>query len=422
MDFKTKLQNLFIEYVKINTRSDYQFKDKTPTTPGQEVLAHKIVAKLQEIGLDEAYYNEKTGFVIGKLYANTPAVSGIGFIAHLDTADFNAQGVNPQVHPNYDGEKLVLNQAKKIVLDPNEFPDLKKLKGQTLITTDGTSLLGTDDKAGIVAAIGALAHLKQHPEIKHGEIDIGFGPDEEIGLGGKRFDPKDFNVEFAYTLDNGQPGELQYETFNASSAHVEIEGTSVHPGNAYGLLVNAGLIANQFISALPKDQVPEKTQAKEGFILVNNASFSVGHAEIDLIIRDFDWEKFLQKEAFVKELAAKLNREQDHPRILVTLRRQYENIANSVIDHPYVVNLALDAYRNLGLTPKVTPFRGGTDGNFITAKGIPTPNLFNGGGNYHGQYEYITSEQMVLTAQTIVEITKEHVRQTLTTRDERPLA
>lgn len=420
---KKYLEELFIEYAKVNTRSNATRKEFVPTTPGQKVLAQKIVAELKRIGVSDAYYNEASGFAIGHLAGNIsdPAVTGIGFIAHLDTADYPAEDICPKVHPNYDGKPIVLNEAENIILDPKQFPDLKQLVGQTLITSDGTTLLGTDDKAGIVSAIGALKYFIDNPEIEHGDIYVGFGPDEEIGLGGKRFCADDFKVEFAYTLDNGQAGELQYETFNASQAVVEIKGTSVHPGNAYHTLVNAVLIAQSILKELPKDEVPEKTKDREGFILVTKANLKIDKATLELIIRDFDKAKFKQKEELIKNIVSKCNANLDHPRIKVTFEQQYENIANTITKHPYVVNLALAAYKKLGLTPKVIAFRGGTDGNFITQKGIPTPNLFNGGGNYHGRYEYVTSEQLLLTANTIKTIVKEHVAQSLHGRDERAL-
>ncbi len=420
---KKYLEELFIEYAKVNTRSDAIKKQSIPTTPGQRVLAQRIIAKLKQIGVDDAYYNESSGFAIGYLASNSSNkdITGIGFIAHLDTADYPAENVCPKVHANYTGKPLILNSSKNIVLDPEEFPELKKLVGQTLITSDGTTLLGTDDKAGIVAILGALKYFKENPEIEHGDIYVGFGPDEEIGLGGKRFCVADFNVEFAYTLDNGQVGELQYETFNASQATIEIEGTAVHPGNAYKTLVNAILIARDILNKLPKDEVPEKTKDRAGFILVTKADLQIDRATLQLIIRDFDQAKFKQKEELIKKIVAQCNAKLDRPRIKVIFEQQYENIANTITKHPYIVNLALVAYKRLGLTPKIVPFRGGTDGNFITQKGIPTPNLFNGGGNYHGRYEYVTSEQLLLTANTVTTIVKEHVRQTKCGRDERAL-
>lgn len=414
------LEDLFVKLAKENTRSDYAHHDQVPSTPNQKKMALELVDLLKSFGLP-AYYNEKSGFAIGKLASNCgdPKVTPFGIVAHVDTAEFSAENVQPQVHKNYQGNKLTLSPG--IDLDPEEFPALKELKGQTLITTDGTTLLGVDDKAGITGLIGAIKYLVEHPDVKHGDIFVGFGPDEEIGLGGTRFDPADFpGAEFAYTLDNGQVGELQYETFNATEAHVHIKGTLVHPGNAYGLMVNATTLLNEFLSAFPQDEVPEKSKDKQGFFMMIESSSEVDHADAEFIIRDFDWDKFTAKEQFVKDLVAKLNKKYGK-RFTLTMRRQYENIANSVRKFPYVVNLAEAAYKNIGLTPRPLPFRGGTDGNFISQKGIPTPNLFNGGGNYHGRYEYVTVQQLDKLAETLVAIAQEHVRQSQEGRDNSPL-
>lgn len=415
-------QNKFIHYAKKNTRSFFEHHDQIPSSPGQVVLAKELVQELKDMGLD-AYYNDKTAFAIGKLAKNTiDEVTPIGFFAHVDTADFNAENIKPQVHSDYDGEKVYLDKDEGIVLDPAEFPDLLNLKGQTLITSDGHTLLGVDDKAGIVGALSMLRYLVEHPDVKHGDVYIAFGPDEEIGCGGKYFDPHDFpGVEFAYTLDNGRPGDFSYDTFNASEATIHIKGTVVHPGEAYGLMVNATTLMNEFLSALPQDEVPEKSRNHEGFFLVTDATSTVDHADISMIIRDFEWDKFIAKENLIKEIVQKLNEKYGSDRFTVKIRRQYENIYNGLKDKPYIVNLALDAYRKCGLTPHVQSFRGGTDGNFITPKGIPTPNLFNGGGNYHGRYEYVTVEQIDKLAEVLTMIITEHLRQSREGRDERPL-
>lgn len=415
-------QDKFVQYAKQNTRSFFEHHNHIPSSLGQVTLAKELVEELIEIGLT-AYYNEKTGFAIGKLAKNVDEkVSSIGFFAHVDTADFNAENINPQIHYNYDGKKIYLDKTENIILDPDEFPDLLNLKGQTLITSDGHTLLGVDDKAGIVGALAMLRYLVEHPEVKHGDIYVAFGPDEEIGCGGQYFDPKDFpGVEFAYTLDNGRPGDFSYDTFNASQADIHIKGTVVHPGEAYGLMVNATTLLNEFLSALPKDEVPEKSRNHEGFFLVTDTSSTVDHADISMIIRDFDWDKFVAKENLIKDNVKKLNEKYGEGRFSLNLRRQYENIYNGLKDKPYIVNLALDAYRKCGLTPNIQSFRGGTDGNFITPKGIPTPNLFNGGGNYHGRYEYVTVEQIDKLAEVLAMIASEHLRQSLEGRNESPL-
>ena len=415
-------QDRFIHYAQENTRSYYEHHDQISSSAGQAKMAKELVTELKELGLD-AHYNAKTAFAIGKLNKNTSKeVTPIGFFAHVDTADFNAENIQPQIHPNYDGKKIILDQKDNIVLDPDEFPDLKNLKGATLITSNGHTLLGVDDKAGIAGTLAMLRYLQEHPEVKHGDVYIAFGPDEEIGCGGKYFDPQDFpGVEFAYTLDNGRPGDFEYETFNASETNIHIKGTVVHPGEAYGLMVNATTLMNDFLSHMPQDEVPEKSRGHNGFFLVTSASSTVDHADISMIIRDFDWDKFTQKEQFIRNLTKEMNQKYGANRFKATIRRQYENIYNGLKDKPYIVNLALDAYQKAGLKPNILPFRGGTDGNFITPKGIPTPNLFNGGGNYHGRYEYVAVEQIDKLAEVLTNIITEHLKQTINGRDERPL-
>ncbi len=412
------LEKTFIHYAKQNTRSYEENHDQVPSSPNQVKMGKELSEQLKEIGL-EAYYNEETGFAIGHLKKNVvDQVTPIGFFSHIDTADFNAENIRPQVHRNYDGKRVVLDEKEGIYLDPKEFPALATCKGETLITSDGHTLLGTDDKAGIVGILGMLKYLTEHPEVEHGDVYIGFGPDEEIGYGGQRFDPKDFpGVELAYTLENGRPGDFEYETFNATEVQIHIRGTVVHPGEAYGLMVNATTLMNEFLNGLPKDQVPENSKGHDGYFMVVNTSSNVDHADISLIIRDFDWDKFTQKEQLVRDLVEELNKKYGNDRFKLKMRRQYENIYNVIRNKPYVVNLALDAYRKLGIKPNIQTFRGGTDGNFITQKGIPTPNLFNGGGNYHGRYEYATVEQIDKLAEVLTTIVEEHLSQTRYGRD-----
>lgn len=416
------IKKTFIHYAKENTRSDPNNSDQIPSSPNQIKMAKELTKQLKEIGLD-AYFNDKSCFAIGHLTSNvSDKVTPIGFFSHMDTADFNAVNIQPHVHKNYDGGRVALDKEAGIFLDPKEFPALKSCQGETLITSDGHTLLGVDDKAGIVGILGMLKYLVAHPKVEHGDIYVGFGPDEEIGYGGKRFDPKDFpNVELAYTLENGRPGDFEYETFNATLAKIHIHGTVVHPGEAYGLMVNATTLMNKFLDQMPADEVPEKSKGHDGYYMVVNSSSCVDHADIDIIIRDFDWDKYLAKEQFIKDLVAKLNKKYGADRFKLTLRREYENIYNVIKDHPYVVNLALDAYKKAGIKPNVKTFRGGTDGNFITQKGIPTPNLFNGGGNYHGRYEYVTVEQIDKLSKVLTTICKEHLYQTRHGRDNTPL-
>ncbi|MGF2385642.1 peptidase T [Lentilactobacillus otakiensis] len=420
-DFDSALiESLFIKYAKVNTRSDAN-SHTVPTTVGQVKLAKMVEKDLLELGIQDAKYEPENSYVLGTLPSNSDKdLSSIGFIAHLDTADFNAENIQPQVHPDYDGGDIVLNAEKKIVLSPKEFPLLKKYVGQRVITTDGTTLLGADDKAGVAAIFGALKYFLTHPEVEHGEIKVAFGPDEEIGRGAKRFPAKEFGTEFAYTLDNGQPGQIEAETFNASEAKIDIKGTAVHPGDAYGLMVNAVTLANEIVSSLPKDEVPEKSRDHQGFILVTDMGATVAEAHINLIVREFDTQKYQRNLELLREIVDQINDRFEAPRVTLKINEQYQNIGDTVKKHPYIVNLALNIYDRLGIKPNITPFRGGTDGNAITAKGIPTPNLFNGGDNFHGPYEYVSTEAMAKTAQVVAEIVQEHVRE-FGHRDETPV-
>ncbi|MCT3556477.1 peptidase T [Lentilactobacillus buchneri] len=420
-DYDSKLiEELFIKYAKVNTRSDAN-SHTVPTTVGQVKLAKMVEKDLHDLGIADAKYEPENSYVIGSLPSNSDKdLSAIGFIAHLDTADYNAENIQPQVHPNHDGGEIVLNAEKQMVLSPKEFPLLKHYVGQRVITTDGTTLLGADDKAGVAAIFGALKYFLTHPDVEHGDVKVAFGPDEEIGRGAKRFPAKEFGTEFAYTLDNGQPGQIEAETFNASEAKIDIRGAAVHPGDAYGLMVNAVTLANEIMSALPKDEVPEKSRDHQGFILVTDMTATVGEAHLNLIIREFDTQKYRRNLALLHQIVDRINDQYDSPRVSLKINEQYQNIGDTVKQHPYIVNLALNVYHQLGITPSITPFRGGTDGNAITAKGIPTPNLFNGGDNFHGPYEYVSTEAMTKTAQVVSEIVQEHVRE-YGHRDESPV-
>ncbi|MFT8824082.1 MAG: peptidase T [Liquorilactobacillus mali] len=398
-----------MEYAKVNTRSDEESK-KIPTTSGQVKLAKIIVNDLKRIGVANIVYDQNDGYVVASLSANIKEnIDTIGFIAHLDTANFKSENIKPIVHRNYDGNDVVLNAGKKITMSLDEFPNLKNYTGQTLITSDGTTLLGVDDKAGIIEIITAFKYLIAHPDIKHGEIFAAFGPDEEIGYGAKRFDIRKFKASFAYTLDNGLPGQIEDETFNAAQAKIRVKGTSVHPGDAFGTMINATTIANKIITALPENEVPEKSKGRDGFFLVTESNTTVSEAYLNIIIRDFDDKKFLMKKVLLKDIVDKINQKFDYERVTLEMQDQYHNIKTDINKTPYIIDLVKRAYTKLGLKTTVHPFRGGTDGNAITEKGIPTPNLFNGGENFHGQYEFITVEAMKLTANMVVEIIKEHV-------------
>lgn len=406
-DFDTNyITQRFISYAKMNTRSDEKSKS-IPSTPGQVLLLQELARELKRLGLSDVSYSAKDAYTVGKIPGNTSKnVSAIGFVAHVDTADFNAVNIQPQVHAHYAGQDIKLGHG--YVLSPRQFPSLKRVSGQTVITASGDTLLGADDKAGIAGLLGMAKYLRDHPQVKHGDLWLAFGPDEEIGKGAARFDVHRFPVEFAYTLDNGQPGDIAYETFNACAATVTFQGTVVHPGEAYGLMVNAVLMAQDFLDGLPRDFVPEKSKDYQGYILVLKNQGNVDHAEIQLIIRDFDDADFQQKKQLVRDLVAKLQHKYGSSRVSLKMQDQYHSPAAMIKREPYVVNLVHHAYEKLGLPVHHIPFRGGTDGDFISEKGIPTPNLFNGGANFHGRYEYVTVEKMVKLAQTLVMIAKLH--------------
>lgn len=412
------IKNKFIQYAKMNTRSD-ENSSAIPTTKGQVKLLKELVSELKKLGLVEVSYSEKDAYTVGKIAANIKEeLAPIGFVAHVDTADFNADNIQPQIFENYDGQDIELGHG--YTLSATEFPSLKKVIGQTLITASGNTLLGADDKAGIAGLLGMAKYLEDNPEIKHGDIWLAFGPDEEIGQGAKRFDVSRFPVEFSYTLDNGNPGDIAYETFNAAAAKIKIKGTVVHPGEAYHLMVNATLIANEFINQLPTNFVPEESRDYQGFILILRNDGNVDHAEIDLIIRDFDTDSFLKHKKLIENTVKSLNQKYGEGRVSLKMYDQYISPGDTIKKHPYVVNLVHHAYQKMNLPINHVPFRGGTDGNFITQKGIPTPNLFNGGANFHGRYEYVTVENMLLLAKTLTAIVTEHVKLD-NKRDETPL-
>ncbi|WP_281830198.1 MULTISPECIES: peptidase T [Lactobacillus] len=418
-DYDAKyIEEKFIQYAKMNTRSNENSK-AVPTTPGQVVLLKELANEIKKLGLTDVSYSDKDAYVVGKIPANSDKkVAAIGFVAHVDTADFNAENIQPQIHENYDGKDINLGHV--VTLSAKEFPSLKKVIGQTLITASGDTLLGADDKAGIAGLLGMAKYLHENPAVKHGDIWLAFGPDEEIGMGAARFDVSRFPVEFAYTLDNGNPGDIAYETFNAAAAKITFRGTVVHPGEAYGLMVNAALMANEFMDGLPQDFVPEKSKDYQGYILVLNNNGNVDHAEINLIIRDFDTDHYLKMKKLVKDLAEKLNEKYGANRVNLEMHDQYRSPGDLIKNNPYVVNLVHHAYAKMGLPVHHLPFRGGTDGDFISEKGIPTPNLFNGGANFHGRYEYVTVENMLLLAKTLTAIATTHLEMD-DNRDETPL-
>jgi len=399
------LKDRFLRYVKFETRSDEK-SETIPSTPTQLEFAKILAKELEEIGMENVYVNDAC-FVNATLPGNVDKdVPVIGFIAHMDTADFNATNVNPKIVENYDGEDIVLNEAKDIVLSVEEFPNLKNYVGKTVITTDGTTLLGADDKAGIVEIVEAMKYLIEHPEIKHGTVKVAFGPDEEIGRGADNFNVEEFGADFAYTMDGGPVGELEYESFNAAGAVFKIKGKSVHPGTAKGKLINASLIATEVVNSFPADEVPEKTEGYEGFYFLDKINSNCEEAELSYILRDHDREKFGAKKEFAANVAKKINEKYGKELVSVEIKDQYYNMGEIIKDHMNVVEIAKKAMENLGIKPVIEPIRGGTDGSKISFMGLPTPNIFAGGENFHGKYEFVALESMILATDVIVEIVK----------------
>jgi tripeptide aminopeptidase len=394
----------FIEYIKIDTQSDPK-STACPSTEKQWNLANLLAKELKEIGMSDVVI-DKNAYIMATLPSNVShKVPTIGFIAHFDTSpDFTAEHVNPIIHKNYDGKDIVLNKKENIVLSPDYFEDLLLYKGQTIITTDGRSLLGADDKAGIAEIVTAMEYLILHPEIKHGEIRIGFTPDEEIGRGAHLFDVGKFNADWAYTMDGSQIGELEYENFNAAGATVTIEGKIVHPGYAKNKMINSLLIAAEFIQSLPKNEIPQKTEGYEGFFHLSQMQGEVEKTELQYIIRDHDMQKFNdRKELFnrkVKELNAKYGKDLVHAEI----KDQYYNMKEKIEPVKHIVELAEKAMIALGVKPIIKAIRGGTDGSQLSYKGLPCPNIFAGGHNFHGKYEFVPLESMIKATEVIIKI------------------
>lgn len=399
----------FLRYVKTETRSDATSKT-VPSTQSQVEFAQTLKEELADLGMSQVSYNEKNGFVTATLPSNCDKeVPTIGFIAHMDTADFNAVNVNPQFHENYNGEEIILSETENIRLAPNDFPNLKNYIGQTLITTDGTTLLGADDKAGIAEIMTAMEILLKDKTIKHGTIKVAFGPDEEIGIGADLFDVANFGADFAYTMDGGPVGELEYESFNAAQAEIKIQGKNVHPGTAKNTMVNALKLALKIDAALPQDEVPEKTDGREGFFHLVSMSGEVEEAQMTYIIRDHDHDKFIARKNQLQDIANKINEESGSERVNVTLFDQYYNMKDIIEKDLSIVDLAEKAMINVGIKPIIEPIRGGTDGSKLSFMGLPTPNIFAGGENFHGRYEFVAVESMRKATDVIVEIAKLNV-------------
>lgn len=401
----SKLLERFLTYVKVNTRSNPE-STTVPSSQSQVEFALTVLKpEMEAIGLKDVIYNKSNGFLIGTLPATSSDFNyKIGFISHMDTADFNAEGVNPQVIDTYPGGDIPLGESG-YSLKPSEFPQLENYKGQTLITTDGTTLLGADDKSGIAEIMTAIDYLVTHPEIEHCEIRVAFGPDEEIGVGADRFDVQEFDVDFAYTVDGGPLGELQYETFSAASLEVEFLGRNVHPGTAKGQMINALQLAIDFHQQLPADERPELTDGYQGFYHLFKMDGSVEQAHSSYIIRDFEDLAFSNRKAYVEKIANDMNNKLGDKRVIVTIADQYLNMKKVIEKDMTPITLAKSVMEELNITPIIEPIRGGTDGSKISFMGIPTPNLFAGGENMHGRFEFVSLQTMEKAVDVIVGIT-----------------
>ncbi|KAI7266585.1 hypothetical protein KC345_g8154 [Hortaea werneckii] len=390
----------------MDTQSD-EDSDTCPSTPGQMALAHKLVEELQEIGLTEVTVDEH-GYVMASLPANTDKdVPVIGFLAHLDTAtDFTGTNVRPQIIRNYDGNDIVLNEALNIVLSTKSFPELSGYKGHTLITTDGTTLLGADNKAGIAEIITAIVYLLEHPEIEHGKIRVAFTPDEEIGRGPHKFDVAAFGASYAYTVDGGPLGELEYESFNAAAAKISFHGVNVHPGTAKGKMIHSSKIAMAFHLRLPSGEAPEFTDGYEGFYHLISMQGNAEHSKLHYIIRDFDREHFENRKSHISAIVEEFKSTYGADNVVLEMNDQYYNMREKIEPVRQIVDIAQEAMEGLGITPVIRPIRGGTDGSQLSYMGLPTPNIFTGGENFHGKFEYASVEVMLQAVQVIVEIAR----------------
>lgn len=405
---KKNILERFLRYISIDTASD----PESPTQPSSEkqlTLSRLLVKELKEMGIKDVALDQY-GYVMATIPSNLPSgtkVPKIGFIAHVDSApDAPGDNINPQIIENYDGSDIVINSEKNMIMKTAEFPELLKYKGQTIITTDGNTLLGADDKAGIAEIMAAAEYLMTHPEFPRGEIKIGFTPDEEIGRGVDKFDVKKFDADWAYTLDGGEIGELEYENFNAASAKIHIQGRNIHPGYAKDKMINAIILASEFNSLLPVEQRPEFTQHYEGFFHIIRFDGTVENAMIQYIIRDHDFDKFEQKKNLIEESITFMNKKYGNGTFRLELNDQYYNMRKQVEPHYHIVEKAVEAMKMAGVEPNIKPIRGGTDGSRLSYMGLPCPNIFAGGHNFHGRYEYIPLESMEKASQVILNIVK----------------
>ncbi len=410
------MQNItdrFIKYISIDTQSD-PHNPNFPSTEKQWDLANLLVEELKEIGMQDVSIDENA-YVMATLPSNVDFdVPTIGFIAHVDTSpDYSGTDVKAQIHKNYDGKDIVLNKEDNIILSPDYFEDLLMYKGQTLITTDGTTLLGADDKAGITEIITAMEYLIQHPEIKHGTIKVGFTPDEEVGKGAHKFDVDKFGADWAYTMDGSQVGELEYENFNAAGAKVIVNGKIVHPGYAKDKMINSMLIAADFIKSLPQGEIPQETEGYEGFFHLHGMKGEVEKTELEYIIRDHDMELFQKRKKQFQAVGDKLNKELGSNLIEIEIEDQYYNMREKVVPVMHIVDIAEEAMKDLGIKPLIKAIRGGTDGSQLSYKGLPCPNIFAGGHNFHGRYEYVPVESMQKATEVIIKIAEKTAKKYL---------
>ena len=402
-----KVQDRFLEYVKLDTKSDETTR-VTPSTKGQLVLGEKLANELKEIGLSDVHVDE-FGYVYATLPANTDKkdIPTIGFIAHMDTApDMSGKDVKPQIIENYKGQDIVLNEELKVYLAPSSSPELKNYFGKTLITTDGTTLLGADDKAGIAEIMTAMDYLVNHPEIKHGDIKVGFTPDEEIGEGADHFNVKEFGADFAYTMDGGHVGELEYENFNACTVKIDITGRNVHPGYAKNKMINSIMVAHEFMLELPLEEVPEKTSGYEGFVHVMDVKGCIEKANMIAIIREFEEDKYVARQKLFKNIEEKLNAKYGEGTVKVEIIESYKNMKEKVEPVMHIVENAKKAMEMANIVPEIKAVRGGTDGARLSFMGLPCPNIFAGGENFHGRHEFVAIESMEKAVETIVNIIK----------------
>ena len=402
--WKEKLLRRFITYIKIFSTSDAE-SETTPSTERQWDIANYLYKELQELGLEDVSIDDK-GYVFGFIPSNIKeTVPQVGFIAHYDSSpDFNGENVNPQIWENYDGEDLLLNKETGFTLSSTKFEALKKYIGQTIITTDGTTLLSADDKAGVAEIVTAAEFLLANPEIKHGRISIGFNPDEEIGRGAHHFDVEKFGAEWAYTMDGGEIGELEYENFNAAGAVVKIHGLSVHPGYSFGKMLNAGLVASEFISSLPENETPATTKGFEGFFHLTDFEGDVSEAKLQYIIRDHDDQKFEDRKKLIAEKVEAINQKYGEKTAEIEIKPQYLNMKKQFEGKMHIVDIAEQAMKNAGIEPKIKAIRGGTDGAQLSYMGLPCPNIFAGGHNFHGPYEFVPLESMIAAVRVIIQI------------------